>query len=557
MRPNAIILGVALVAFSTSRTRAQLATWHGSDQDGGNFGNRVANLGDVDGDGIDDLGVSEPGYTTGSPSLRVGRVAVYSGGSFALIRTHEGTQDLERFGHRIARVGDVNSDGCSDYAVSAPFHDTSTPDSGMVVLYSGKTGSALWSVFGQGDELGNQLTGTGDVDADGIPDTLATTFPTASAILYDRLGNVIDAVVGGSPDFGSSAARLSDVDRDGVDDFAIGESGYSDAAVGFECGIVWIYSGASRTLLYSVLGFAGSDGLGDIVTEIGDVDGDGWREILACGKYSNGNGTASGLIVVASGKDGSTIKKTYGDTANCELGASAAELGDLNHDGVPDYLVGATQDSSDSSQLGLVRIYSGRDHSALYEIAGSSLPGMYTYKVFGQSVAMGDFNGDGISDFVVGDPHYYAYASRGHPGGVIGSADLYYGCPAYWENYGAGWPGNLGVPTFTSRDDPGVGQDVTLDVSNSAGTATHGFVVLGFSDASILTSAGGTLLVSPALWIPLPIPVAGATLAGTIPDDPALYFFDVYLQALEADSHASAGISFTAGLHLRFGIDLP
>jgi hypothetical protein len=79
--------------------------------------------------------------------------------------------------------------------------------------------------------------------------------------------------------------------------------------------------------------------------------------------------------------------------------------------------------------------------------------------------------------------------------------------------------------------------------------------MLGFAEASIPTGKGGTLLVAPFLSIPLALPAGGLTFSGQVPNDPALYGFDLYLQALEADAGASKGISFTRGLDLFFGFN--
>jgi hypothetical protein len=92
-----------------------------------------------------------------------------------------------------------------------------------------------------------------------------------------------------------------------------------------------------------------------------------------------------------------------------------------------------------------------------------------------------------------------------------------------------------------------------VDLANSAGVATPAVLFLGFSKQSLLTGKGGTLLVNPLLTLPLSVPAGGLVLSGAIPDDPALYGFHLYLQALEADAGASKGISFTRGLDLLFG----
>jgi len=98
-----------------------------------------------------------------------------------------------------------------------------------------------------------------------------------------------------------------------------------------------------------------------------------------------------------------------------------------------------------------------------------------------------------------------------------------------------------------------VGKNLKIDLADSASVTTPAVLFLGFSAESLLTGKGGTLLVDPFLTLPLSVPPSGLVLSGTIPDDPALYGFHLYLQALEADAGASKGISFTRGLDLYFG----
>jgi hypothetical protein len=130
-------------------------------------------------------------------------------------------------------------------------------------------------------------------------------------------------------------------------------------------------------------------------------------------------------------------------------------------------------------------------------------------------------------------------------------------CPAWRANYGAGWPGKNGIPALTAQQDPEVGSAIDIDVGNSLGATTVGLLFVGLQSANAPTSKGGTILVVPLFSIVLSLPAAGITLSDTLPDDPALYFLDVYLQALEADSFASKGLSFTPGLQLHCGFDLP
>jgi Tol biopolymer transport system component len=124
---------------------------------------------------------------------------------------------------------------------------------------------------------------------------------------------------------------------------------------------------------------------------------------------------------------------------------------------------------------------------------------------------------------------------------------------ATWNNYGSGFAGTLGVPTFAPSADPVVGTKITLDASNSSGAWSVGLALVGLQSASIPTSAGGTLLVDPQMTLLFGLPPAGASIPETIPHDRILCGLPIFLQALELDAGALHGISFTPGLELVVG----
>jgi hypothetical protein len=130
----------------------------------------------------------------------------------------------------------------------------------------------------------------------------------------------------------------------------------------------------------------------------------------------------------------------------------------------------------------------------------------------------------------------------------------YLTCAAFWTNYGAGWPGTNGVPGFTSNANPILGTSITLDVDNSLGAPTTGFLALGFAPASTPTIFDGTLLVVPAQFLTIPLLAGTTPLPGSIPQDASLCGISVYLQVLELDPGASKGIAFSQGLQLALGV---
>jgi sugar lactone lactonase YvrE len=124
---------------------------------------------------------------------------------------------------------------------------------------------------------------------------------------------------------------------------------------------------------------------------------------------------------------------------------------------------------------------------------------------------------------------------------------------ASWANYGTGLAGTHGVPFFTSQQDPVLGTSITLDLGNSYGQPTSGLIALGFQQASLHTGLGGDLLLIPALLVPISFSYGSDSFPWSIPNDPALFGFEIDLQAVEVDPGAVKGVSFTQGLQLLLG----
>jgi len=152
---------------------------------------------------------------------------------------------------------------------------------------------------------------------------------------------------------------------------------------------------------------------------------------------------------------------------------------------------------------------------------------------------------------------FQSYASNLVAGDTNGFGDVFVhercASDATWTNYGAGFPGTNGVPSFTSEADPVLGTTLTLDLDNSYGASTAGLLFVGFQRTQIDSSWGGDLLVVPVLKLVVALPPAGTTFTGDIPIDPSLCGFTIDMQAIELDPGAAKGVSFTAGLELLLG----
>ncbi len=301
------------------------------------FGAEIANAGDVDGDGVDDLMVGEPYYSLTGNGPYEGRVYIISGATQAVIRSHSGNGG----GDVLAGAGDANLDGYADYAIGSPSYSSNGHFwNGELVVYSGVDGSVLWTIEGDAwvELLGFSVAGIDDVDGDGRRDLLVGSIGNGDVKVYSADGSVLNTLTGpwGSQ-FGYSLAACGDLDGDGVRDYLVGAPSYSSTSPAQDYrGAVYVYSAKTATLLYVFVG-DWYDGMGLTVSSLGDVNGDGVPDLLAGSSSAYGNGTYSGMIRVASGADGATIRTVYGDALNDRLGSSLVGMGDMNRDGVDDY----------------------------------------------------------------------------------------------------------------------------------------------------------------------------------------------------------------------------
>ncbi|MFT7616406.1 MAG: hypothetical protein ACI97A_000027 [Planctomycetota bacterium] len=408
---NLAIVG-SLFAASASLSLGQATTTYtvAYDLDGSaanqSFGNSVCNAGDVNGDGINDLVVGARGDATNGANA--GSVRVYSGANGTLLHTFMGNASFDQFGYSVSCAGDVNGDGFDDVVVGAPFADAGGVNAGNAKILSGIDGTLLHNFDGSGSFtlLGESVSGAGDVNNDGFDDVVvgirgdATNGLGAGAarvysgvdgtILYTFLGdNAGDGL-------GNSVSGAGDANGDGYDDIVVGATG--DDNNGNSSGALRVYSGFDGNVLFTRFGDSDFCQLGSSVSNAGDVNRDGFADVVTGAPYANANGPTAGLVRVYSGLDGSTLHSLTGAMANDQFGLSVSGAGDTNGDGHDDIIVGAYRDGTTLSNSGHARVISGVDGSTLADIAGDS-----DLDYFGQSVSSaGDINGDGFADVLVG-----------------------------------------------------------------------------------------------------------------------------------------------------------
>lgn len=279
------------------------------------FGSALAGIGDVDGDGYADLAIGAPGRDDNGNNS--GRVQIWSGMSRTVIHTFYGSAANEDFGFAVGAPGDVDGDGIGDLLVGAPRYDLpGKPDCGAAVLYSGKSGARLWSGYGDaaGDGFGCSVSGAGDVNGDGTPDLIVGAHRHAASaglarVFSGRDGAVLHSWVGATAgdEFGYAVRGAGDVDGDGRGDLLVGAPSF-DGPAGADSGRTHLYSGATGNLLNGFDGGSAGARNGASVASAGDVDADGFFDVIVGAPGAQGVGVAE---VFSLGGVGSPSRVVY------------------------------------------------------------------------------------------------------------------------------------------------------------------------------------------------------------------------------------------------------
>jgi hypothetical protein len=163
--------------------------------------------------------------------------------------------------------------------------------------------------------------------------------------------------------FGWAVSELTDIDRDHATDLIISEPATADG------GRTWVYSGRSGRLIYRLPGQPG-DFQGNAIADAGDTNGDGVHDIISGAIGGSGNG-GPGRAYLYSGRSGRLLHTWEGTGSNDQLGSAVSAAGDVNHDGFDDVVVGAQGADGIGDDSGAAYVFSGRTYHELRRFEGA------------------------------------------------------------------------------------------------------------------------------------------------------------------------------------------
>jgi len=417
-----LAVAVSLLSYWVTAARALTLVDPQVEDSSTRFGQSVAVIGDVTGDGVPDLVVGGPFHDSEfavsngfGPPQDVGRAFLINGATLGEIAElndpfFQMPVALPKFGgffgFAVAALGDVNHDGVPDILVGVPHHsnfDLDHINAGEAFVLSGADRSVLFTLNDPDEDEGNRfgyaVAGLGDVNGDEVPDMVigvpkknadedspdvgtAYIFSGADGSLIRTLNPPAEVLSGR---FGSALANAGDVDHDGVTDVLVGAPGASKA---------YVFSGATGGLIFTMASPAkpNADKIPSFGTAVAggqDVDGDGIPDFVIGAPNQN---SLQGAAYVFKGSDGTLIRTLHGSRqAFAKFGTSVALTPDVTGDGKPDILVGAPDATVNAlPNAGEVFVFRGKS-GRLFQTLTSEQP--TAFAGFGFAVTTGNFNG--------------------------------------------------------------------------------------------------------------------------------------------------------------------
>ena len=412
------------IPFSDAPTLTLLGHGHGE-----MLGGAMSCVGDVDQDGYADALIGAPAFT--SPVPYAGKIYLYRGSATGLDPNPVWSVTYDdlgaRLGWSIASETNLSFDGYPDLVVSAPGPDSATATLGRIFVYVGskdgfpRVPTQVISDSLSGTRFGYSIA-TGDVDHDGFDDLLVGEpgYPNANgacgrALLYSARGGLYGDrplwVAKGPPgsEFGCSVDMGGDLNNDGFRDAVIGAMTASFGPVLENAGAAYVYLGSAAGLDSFPIVIAGRQAnalTGGAVLIPGDLDGDGFADLLVGSEESSNGERSEGTVEIYFGaKTGIDIYGSIHAESNAvaaNLGGHLASLGDVNGDGHDEFFAGAVRYQRTEPREGAGFVYSVLPGRTLRRIwfRTSGKAGSW----YGGSAASGDFDGDRRPDLLVSAP---------------------------------------------------------------------------------------------------------------------------------------------------------
>jgi hypothetical protein len=380
-----------------------------------------------------------------------------------IIREWDGEKPNDQFGWIARNIGDVDGDGVADVVTSAPTSGKGGERAGRIYVYSTKSGKLLWTANGRaGDELGTGVESAGDTNGDGIPDVVASAPAGGYAKVYSgRDGRVLLTLraENSGDQFGRHASGIGDVNHDGFADVIVGAPGNN--AAGQKAGRAYVYSGKNGQMLLTLSGERAGDAFGSAVAGFADKE-----HIFLLVGAPNAGPKQTGRTYVYDALSARPKFTFESDETGVAFGAMFLSIpGDVDGDGVPDLYVSDWSNAAKGPSTGRVYVYSGKDGHPLFMLTGENAG-----EGFGTSPSVaGDADHDGHADLIVGAWQYSKEAIGG------GRAYLYSGKDGHLiKTFTCRIPGDtFGFDAVTMGD---VDKDGTADFLITSGwSGVHGF----------------------------------------------------------------------------------